>query len=305
MSNSTKKVIIIGSGPAGYTAAIYAARAAMEPLMFSGIQVGGQLTTTTEVENFPGFEDGIQGPELMMKMKAQAERFGTEIIMKNVDSVDFSKRPFRVTVSGEDYFAENLIIATGASARWLGIDSEEKYKNRGVSGCATCDGLFFRDKNVAVVGGGDTAFEEALYLANICSSVKLIHRRKEFRASKIMQERVFEHEKIEVITDAAIDEVLGDEMRVTGMRLKNTVSGDLTEHDIDGIFIAIGHRPNTDLFKDSLELDEMSYIKTEGGTTKTNIPGVYACGDVQDSYYRQGVVAAGSGAMAAIEVERN
>lgn len=303
----TTKVLIIGSGPAGYSAAIYAARANLKPILVAGMQPGGQLTITTDVENYPGFADVIQGPWLMEQMQKQAEHVGTQIIYDHISEVDFSKRPFTAKdESGNIYSAETVVISTGAQARWLGLDSEKKFQGFGVSGCATCDGFFFRHKEVAVVGGGNTAVEEALYLTNHASKVVLIHRRDKLRAEKILQERLMKHPKIEVVWDTAIDEVLGSENpnSVTGARLKNTKTGATSERNFDGIFIAIGHTPNTEIFKGKVKMDEEGYILTTPGSTKTNVAGVFAAGDVQDKIFRQAVTAAGTGCMAALEVQK-
>ncbi len=296
-----RNILIIGSGAAGLTAAIYAARANLTPLVIEGVQAGGQLTITTDVENFPGFPEGIMGPELMDRMRRQAERFGTEIVRGEVSSVDLSKRPFTVTVEGEQYKAQTLIIATGASARLLGIESERRFMGRGVSACATCDGFFYRNKEVMVVGGGDTAVEEATFLATLASKVTIIHRRDQLRASKIMQEKASKNPKISFLWDSEVSEILGDDV-VTGIRLKNVKTGQLSDHRTDGVFIAIGHQPNTKLFEGALELDKSGYIITHDGT-KTKVPGVFACGDVQDSRYRQAISAAGSGCMAALDAQ--
>ena len=300
-------VLIIGSGPAGYTAALYAARADLKPLVLAGSQPGGQLTITTDVENYPGFPDGIMGPEMMELFRKQAERFGAEVRYEHVSKVDFSQRPFKVWVEETEYQAKAVIVSTGASAKWLGLDSEVTFGGHGVSACATCDGFFFRGKVVAVVGGGDTAMEEAHYLTKHASKVYLIHRRDEFRASKIMQERVLAHEKIEVIYNTVIEEIVGDYepfKKTTGLKLKNIVAGDQSLLPLDGVFIAIGHKPNSDLFKGVLSMDDVGYMKVNAGSTATNIPGVFAAGDVADSVYRQAVTAAGSGCMAAIDAER-
>ncbi len=302
-------VIIVGSGPAGLTAAIYAARANLKPLCIEGFQMGGipggQLMITTTVENYPGFEEGITGPDLMAKWRAQAARFGTEFITADVDQVDFSKRPFEVRADDEIHQANAIIIATGAKAKWLGLHSEHELENHGVSACATCDGYFFRDQDVCVVGGGDTAMEEALYLAGLCRSVTLIHRRKDFRASRIMVERAEKHPKIKMVLDSAVTEVLDvSQKKVTGVRVKNLLTSEESEIACTGLFIAIGHEPNTQLFKGLLETDELGYLKTVPGSTRTSMEGVWACGDVQDHVYRQAVTAAGTGCMAAIEVER-
>jgi len=298
------KVLIIGSGPAGYTAAIYAARADLKPVMYTGMEMGGQLTTTTEVENFPGFPKGITGPELMEEMRQQAERFGTEINFGVITKVDFSQRPFKLwTDSDELIEAESVIIATGATAKYLGLPSEQQLKGNGVSGCATCDGFFYKGKPVAVVGGGDTAAEEATYLANLCTKVYLIVRRDELRASKAMQNRVFNTPNIEVLWNHETVKVLGEQY-VTGALLKNNKTGEEKKIDIDGFFLAIGHTPNTEVFKEYIEMDEAGYIITKAGTTYTNIPGIFAAGDVQDKHYRQAVTSAGTGCMAALDAER-
>ena len=299
------KVIIIGSGPAGWTAAIYAGRAELAPLVFEGKEPGGQLMSTTAVENFPGFPEGIQGPDLMDQMRKQAQRFGTEILSQTVEQVDFSTRPFKVTSQGRVYEADAVIVSTGASARRLGLESEQKFYGRGVSACATCDGFFFKNKKVAVVGGGDAAMEEAMFLTRFATQVVLVHRRENFRASKIMQDRVAANPKISIIRNAEVLEIFGqDATRVTGIRLKNTLTGEISELETDGVFVAIGHTPNTKLFENILDLNEQGYIKTKPGTTQTSVPGVLAAGDVQDSVYRQAITAAGSGCMAAIEAER-
>jgi len=299
-------VIIIGSGPAGYTAALYTARADLKPIMFAGYEPGGQLMITTDVENYPGFPDGIMGPEMMDLFRRQVERFGVEIHQKHVTKVDMSKRPFKVHVDEEVYETHALIVSTGASAKWLGLESEVTFGGFGVSACATCDGFFFRNKEVIVVGGGDTAMEEANYLTRHCSKVYLMHRRQEFRASKIMQDRVLSNPKVEVIYSAALDEILGtmQPKKVTGVRLLDTVTGEKREMPIDGVFIAIGHKPNSELFHGVLDMDPVGYVLTLPGTTKTNIPGVFAAGDLADSVYRQAVTAAGTGCMAAIDAER-
>ena len=300
------KLIILGSGPAGLTAAIYAARAILQPVVVSGREAGGQLMITSDVENYPGFPEGIKGPEMMDLLKAQAARFGTEFFSGDVIDVDLSQRPFKLTLENKDTLScDSLIISTGASARWLGMDSEKEYSGRGVSACATCDGFFFRDQDVAVVGGGDTALEEALYLANICKSVTLIHRRDEFRGSKIMQKRAVDHEKISIFWDTVVDEVLGNPMAgMTSLKVKNVKTEKVTEHPITGLFVAIGHSPNTKLFKDKLNLNENGYVEVTPGTTYTSVEGVFASGDVQDHVYRQAVTAAGTGCMAAIDAER-
>ena len=300
------KLIILGSGPAGLTAAIYAARAILQPVVVSGREAGGQLMITSDVENYPGFPEGIKGPEMMDLLKAQAARFGTEFFSGDVMDVDLSQRPFKLTLENKDTLScDSLIISTGASARWLGMDSEKEYSGRGVSACATCDGFFFRDQDVAVVGGGDTALEEALYLANICKSVTLIHRRDEFRGSKIMQKRAVDHEKISIFWDTVVEEVLGNPMAgMTSLKVKNVKTEKVTEHPITGLFVAIGHSPNTKLFKDKLNLNENGYVEVTPGTTYTSVDGVFASGDVQDHVYRQAVTAAGTGCMAAIDAER-
>ncbi|HEY8616407.1 thioredoxin-disulfide reductase [Phenylobacterium sp.] len=301
------RCLIVGSGPAGYTAAIYAARALLKPVLIQGIQPGGQLTITTDVENYPGFADVIQGPWLMEQMQAQAEHVGTEIVNDIVTKADLSKRPFRLeTDSGQVWLAETLIIATGAQAKWLGIESEQRFQGFGVSACATCDGFFYRGKNVVVVGGGNTAVEEALFLTNFAAKVTLVHRRDELRAERILQERLFAHEKIEVVWDNAIDEVIGetDPMGVTGVRLKNVKTAETTTLPCDGVFIAIGHAPASQLFQGQLEMDSSGYLKVRPGSASTAIPGVYAAGDVTDDVYRQAVTAAGMGCMAALEAVR-
>jgi thioredoxin reductase (NADPH) len=301
------KILILGSGPAGYTAAIYAARANLKPLIVQGIQPGGQLTITTDVENYPGYESVIQGPWLMEQMQRQAEHVGAQVIMDTIVEVDLARRPFVcIGDSGDRYTADTLVICTGASARWLGLPSEEKYRGAGVSACATCDGFFFRGKEVVVVGGGNTAVEEALYLTNHASKVTLVHRRNSLRAEKILQDRLFAHPKISVIWDHVIDEVLGSGTppAVSAVRLKNVANGTTREVPCDGVFIAIGHTPNTELFRGKLPMDGEGYLLTAPGSTATEIPGVYAAGDVQDKIYRQAVTAAGSGCMAALDAER-
>jgi len=305
--SSHAKVLILGSGPAGLTAAIYTARASLEPMLIAGMQPGGQMTITTEVENYPGFADPIQGPWLMEQMQKQAENVGTRMVNDLVTDIDFSTRPFRVSAdSGKTFTADALIVATGASARWLGLPSEEKFKGFGVSACATCDGFFFRGKKVAVVGGGNTAVEEAIYLTNHAEHVTLVHRRDALRAEKIMIDRMLANPKISVVWDSVIDEVLGTEnpLGVTSARLKNVKTGETRELALDGVFIAIGHTPNTTLFKDKLDMDSEGYLITRPDSTATNIPGVFAAGDVQDKIFRQAVTAAGTGCMAAIETER-
>jgi thioredoxin reductase (NADPH) len=304
-NNDNVRCLIIGSGPAGYTAAIYAARADLKPVMYQGMQPGGQLTITTEVENFPGYPNGITGPEMMEEFKHQAERFGTQVRYGVVTDVDLSQRPFKVTADdGKTILAETVIIATGASAKWLGMESEKKFMGQGVSGCATCDGFFYRGQDVAIVGGGDTAAEEATYLAKLCRKVYMIHRRGELRASKAMQHKVLNTANIEMVWDSVPEEVLGDDSGVTGVRVRNVKSGESRDIQVMGFFVAIGHKPNTEIFKGQVELDDMEYIKTQPGTTQTSVEGVFACGDVQDHYYRQAVTAAGTGCMAAIEAER-
>jgi thioredoxin reductase (NADPH) len=298
-----RDLIIIGGGPAGYTAALYAARANLRPLVIEGFNWGGQLMITSDVENYPGYADGIMGPEMMADFRRQAERFETEFITDNVTKVDFSQRPFRIWVEDTEYTARSVIVATGASARWLGLESEERLKGRGVSACATCDGAFFRDKHIYVVGGGDTAFEEALFLTRFGYKVTLVHRRNEFRASQIMVDRARAHEKVELKTPFEVEEVLGD-TSISGLRLRNTETGETEEVEAGALFIAIGHDPNTALFVDQLDHDENGYLVTKPGTTETNIPGVFAVGDVQDHIYRQAVTAAGSGCMGALDAER-
>jgi thioredoxin reductase (NADPH) len=301
--NDVRDLIVIGGGPAGYTAALYAARANLQPLVIEGFGWGGQLMITSDVENYPGYPDGIMGPEMMAEFRRQAERFGTEFVTDDVTRVDFSERPFRVWVEDEEYRARAVIIATGASARWLGLDSEERLKGRGVSACATCDGAFFRDKHIFVVGGGDSAFEEALFLTRFGYKVTLVHRRNEFRASQIMIDRARDNEKIEFKTPFVVEEVLGEDS-ISGLRLRNTETGETEEVEAGALFVAIGHDPNTTLFVDQLDHDENGYLVTKAGTTETNIPGVFAAGDVQDHVYRQAVTAAGSGCMAALDAER-
>ncbi len=303
------KVIIIGTGPAGLTAAIYTARANLEPIIFEGAQPGGQLMITTDIENYPGFEKGIAGPELMDIMRKQAQRFGAQSFFKTINKVDFSSKPLRVWADDNtEYTADTVIIATGASARYLGIESEKNYMGSGVSACATCDGFFFRNQRVVVVGGGDTAMEEANYLTHHASEVTLIHRREGFRASNIMLERAKKNPKIKFALNTVIDEVVGSNENgrksVTGVNLKNVKTGEITFHPCEGVFIAIGHEPNTKFLKGILDMDEVGYLKTEKSSSKTKIEGVYACGDAQDSVYRQAITAAGTGCMAAIDAER-
>ena len=299
-----RKVIIIGSGPAGLTAALYAARANLEPLVFEGNQPGGQLTITTDVENYPGFPSGIMGPELMENFREQAKRFGAECYFKHVTKVDFNNRPFKVWVGKDEYSSDAIIIATGASAKMLGLDKENELMGFGVSACATCDGFFYKDKKVLVVGGGDTAMEEATYLTKFASEVVIIHRRDTFRASKVMVDRVMKNSKVRVIWDVVMKDIEGTkESGVKSVVLENQKTNEIFNEDCDGVFLAIGHKPNTDLFKDQLDTNENGYLLTKSGT-KTNIDGVYACGDVQDHVYRQAITAAGSGCMSAIDVER-
>lgn len=297
------KVLIIGSGPAGLTAAIYAARAGLDPLMIEGMERGGQLMITTDVENYPGFPDGIMGPELMEQMRKQAERFGTRIVSSNVTDVDFSQRPFTVRVGSDAYSAETIIISTGASARWLDVPGEAKLRGYGVSACATCDGFFFRDRELVVVGGGDTAMEESLFLTKFATKVTVVHRRDEFRASTIMANRVLDHPKIEVIWNTVVEEILGDKV-VDGVRTRNVVTDEVTTLSTDGVFVAIGHDPNTSVFEGHLELDDDGYIETNPGTTITSVEGVFAAGDVTDKVYRQAVTAAGMGCQASLDAER-
>ncbi|MGE0153307.1 MAG: thioredoxin-disulfide reductase [Reyranellaceae bacterium] len=301
------KVLIIGSGPAGYTAAIYAARASLKPMVVQGLQPGGQLTITTDVENYPGFESVIQGPWLMEQMQKQAEHVGAQVVMDLITDIDLSRRPFvAIGDSGDRYVAETVIVSTGASARWLGIPSEETYRGGGVSACATCDGFFFRGKEVVVVGGGNTAVEEALYLTNHASKVTLVHRRDSLRAEKILQGRLFANPKISVVWNSVVEEIVGEGPPpvVTGVRLRDVNSGEEKLVKCDGVFVAIGHTPNTELFRGKLKMDAGGYLVVEPGTVNTDIPGVFACGDVQDKIYRQAVTAAGTGCMAALDAER-
>ena len=301
------KVLIIGSGPAGYTAAIYAARAMLEPTLVQGLQPGGQLTITTDVENYPGYGEVIQGPWLMEQMQEQAKNVGTNIINDIIKSVDFKSKPFKaISESGTEYTADSVIISTGAQARWLGLDSEKKFQGYGVSACATCDGFFFKEKKVAVIGGGNSAVEEALYLTNFASKVYLVHRRDELRAEKILQDRLFKNEKIECVWDSELKEIVGDEdpLNVKSINIKNTKTNETSSIELDGVFVAIGHDPATQIFRDQVEMDEDGYIITKPDSTLTNVEGVYAAGDVKDKIYRQAVTAAGMGCMAALEAEK-
>lgn len=304
MSEKIENLIIIGSGPAGLTSAIYSARANLNPLMIEGEEAGGQLMLTTEVENFPGFPRGVTGSELISVMREQASQFGTRFITRNVSKIDFSQRPFKVWIGQELHQAHTVIISTGASAKWLGLPTEKQYQNRGVSACATCDGAFFKNVEVAVVGGGDTAMEEANFLTRFASKVYIIHRKDSFRASKIMADRALKNPKIEVIWNSEVIEVLGNGKSMTGLKIKNLQSGEIQVKELQGLFLAIGHKPNTDLFKGVIQLDETGYIKTRPGTSYTNVEGVFAAGDVQDHVYRQAITAAGTGCMAAIDAER-
>ncbi len=299
---NTIKCLIIGSGPSGYTAAIYASRANMKPVLYTGVEVGGQLMKTKDVENFPGYPTGVLGNELMNDLRDQAIRYGTQIIYDTIDKVDFSKKPFKIiTSSGKEEFAESVIISTGASAKWLGIPSEGKFMYNGLSACATCDGFFYKNNEVAIIGGGDTSCEEALYLSNICSRVHMLIRKNEMKASKIMQERVLAKENIVVYFNTETVEILGDDKGVNGIRVKNSIEFDIS---VSGIFVAIGHEPNSNIFKDYINLDNEGYIITEPNSTKTNIEGIFACGDVQDKIFRQAITASGTGCMAALEAER-
>ncbi len=302
-SGGHTRVLIVGSGPAGYTAAVYAARAGLEPVVLAGLVSGGQLMITTDVENYPGFPEGITGPDVMERFQKQAERFGTTVIAEDATEIDLSKRPFRVRTDSGVFTGDCLILATGASARWMGLESEERLQNRGVSACATCDGALFRDKPMAVVGGGDTAMEEALFLTRFATRVTVVHRRGELRASKIMQQRALDSEKIDFAWNSVIEEVLGDDS-VSGVTLRNVLTGDRSELAVEALFVAIGHQPNTELLAGQLDLDEAGYIATDGTSTRTSVEGVFACGDVMDPVYRQAVTAAGSGCMSAIDAER-
>jgi thioredoxin reductase (NADPH) len=300
-----KDVIIIGSGPAGYTAAIYASRADLSPLVIMGHEPGGQLTTTTEVENFPGFADGVMGPDLMLSMKAQAQRFGTEYLTTQVTDVDLSKRPFKVKCeNGDEFETQTLILSTGASAKYLGLPNEKELIGKGVSACATCDGFFYRDQVVHVVGGGDTAMEEAMFLSKFASKVTIVHRRDSFRASKPMQQRVFDNPKIDILWDHSVSEIIADDSGVSALKVTHSQTGAVSERATNGLFMGIGHTPNTQFLKDQIKLDDHGFIITSGKHPDTNIPGVYACGDVQDSYYRQAISAAGSGCEAAMRAEK-
>ncbi len=308
--NPTKhtKVLIIGSGPAGYTAAVYAARALLKPIMVTGMEPGGQLTTTTDVENYPGFAEVIQGPWLMEQMRDQAKAVGTEMIEDHISSVNLKSKPFEaIGDGGQKYTADSIIISTGAQARWLNLDSEQKFRGFGVSACATCDGFFFRDKTVAVVGGGNAAVEEAMFLTKFASKVKLIHRRNELRAEKMLQKKLMENKKIEIIWDSVVEEVIGDDnpKNVKGLKIKNVKTNKVIDLELDGLFIAIGHDPSTQLFKDQLKMDREGYLVTKPDSTETNIPGVFAAGDVKDKIFRQAVTAAGMGCMAALEAEKH
>jgi thioredoxin reductase (NADPH) len=302
-NNDVRDLVIIGGGPAGYTAALYAARANLNPLVIEGFSWGGQLMITSDVENYPGYPDGIMGPEMMGDFRRQAERFGAEFLTDDVTKVDFSERPFRIWVDRDEYRARTVIVATGASARWLGLESEQRLQGRGVSACATCDGAFFKEKPIVVIGGGDSAFEEALFLTRFGTKVTLVNRRDEFRASPIMVDRARANPKIELLTPYTVDEILGD-TAVNGVRLRHAETGETTDIDAKGFFVAIGHDPNTKLFVDQLDHDDNGYLVTKPGTTETNIPGVFAVGDVQDHIYRQAVTAAGSGCMGALDAER-
>ncbi len=299
------KVVIMGSGPAGLTAALYTARANLEPVVFEGLEAGGQLTLTTDVENFPGFPDGVMGPDLMNSMRKQAQKFGAISVMAEITSVDFSTRPFKITSGDTVIEADTFIISSGASAKMLGLESEKQLLGYGVSTCATCDGFFFKDKELLVVGGGDSAVEEAIFLTKFASKVSIVHRRDQLRASKILQDRAFKNDKLDFIWDSEVEEILGDkDSGVTGAKLKNTKTGEVSEKEAQGVFVAIGHNPNTELFKGQLDMDDVGYLITKSGSTETNIPGVFAAGDVQDNVYRQAITAAGTGCMSAIDAER-
>ena len=299
------KVVIMGSGPAGLTAALYTARANLDPIVFEGLEAGGQLTLTTDVENFPGFPDGVMGPDLMNSMRKQAQKFGAISVMAEISAVDFSTRPFKITSGDTVIEADTFIISSGASAKMLGIESEKELLGYGVSTCATCDGFFFKDKELLVVGGGDSAVEEAIFLTKFASKVSIVHRRDQLRASKILQDRAFKNDKLDFIWDSEVEEILGDkDSGVTGAKLKNTQTGEVSEKEAQGVFVAIGHNPNTELFKGQLDMDDVGYLITKSGSTETNIPGVFAAGDVQDNVYRQAITAAGTGCMSAIDAER-
>jgi thioredoxin reductase (NADPH) len=305
METEHTRVLIIGSGPAGYTAAIYLARAELAPIMLAGLQFGGQLMLTTDVENYPGFPQGVTGPDMMDMFQQQAERFGTRVLLEDATKIDFSERPFRVETESRRFSADAVVVATGATARWIGLESEQRLMNNGVSACATCDGALFRDKAMVVVGGGDTAIEEALFLTRFATRVTIVHRRDELRASKIMQERAFKHEKIDFAWNSVVDEILGTQQDgVTAIRLADTGTGEKRELEVGAVFIAIGHRPNTDLFRGILDTDDTGYVSVRVGSTYTSLEGVFACGDVADPTYRQAVTAAGTGCMAAIDAER-
>jgi thioredoxin reductase (NADPH) len=303
MSQDVRDVIVIGGGPAGYTAALYAARANLRPLVIEGFNWGGQLMITSDVENYPGYPDGVMGPEMMAEFRRQAERFGTDFVTDDVSRVDLSERPFRIWVEDEEYQARSVIVATGASARWLGLENEQRLQGRGVSACATCDGAFFRDKHIFVVGGGDSAFEEALFLTRFGHTVTIVHRRNEFRASQIMIDRARANEKVAFLTPYVVEDVLGDDS-LRALRLRNTETDEIEEIDAGALFVAIGHDPNTKLFVDQLDHDDAGYLVTSPGTTETNVAGVFAAGDVQDHVYRQAITAAGTGCMAALDAER-
>jgi len=303
MQSEHVRVLIIGSGPAGYTAAIYSARAGLEPVVLAGLLAGGQLMITTDVENYPGYPEAVTGPAMMEDFQKQAERFGAKLFFEDVTRIDFSQHPFTVETDDRRFTADAVLVATGASATWLGLDSETRLQNRGGSACATCDGALFKDKPMAVVGGGDTAMEEALFLTRFATKVNVIHRRSELRASKIMQQRALSHDKIEFVWNSVVEEVLGDEF-VTGIRIADVNSGATRELPVDALFVAIGHQPNTELFHDQLDLDEQAYVRVAPGTTRTSVEGVFACGDCSDKVYRQAVTAAGTGCMAAIDAER-